>query len=203
MVARLRLIPALLAAAALAACATSAPPRGTAGPDLIRALEGRWDGRVQAERGGVARQGLVIARIAAPALGPDVALVEWRDGGPDGPVARHQVWAFGKDANGAPILEMFAAPAASIARTDLAPTNPRADGPACALALAARGDGAFDAQSRRETCRAKAADGRETGAATRITLMPTGLLYQEAAQYDDDTFAFKSPSGSPYEFRRP
>jgi hypothetical protein len=149
MVARLRLIPALLAAAALAACATSAPPRGTAGPDLIRALEGRWDGRVQAERGGVARQGLVIARIAAPALGPDVALVEWRDGGPDGPVARHQVWAFGKDANGAPILEMFAAPAASIARTDLAPTNPRADGPACALVLATRGDGGQTGRVRR------------------------------------------------------
>ncbi|MFZ4604365.1 MAG: hypothetical protein ACOYM8_18145 [Caulobacterales bacterium] len=48
MVARLRLIPALLAAAALAACATTAAPRGTAAPDLVRALEGRWDSRVQA-----------------------------------------------------------------------------------------------------------------------------------------------------------
>ena len=203
MVARLRLIPLLLAAAALAACASTPPPHGTAAPDLVRALEGRWDSRVQAERGGEARQGLVIARIAAPALGPDVALVEWRDGGPDGPVTRRQVWAFGKESGGAPILEIFAAPGASIARTDLAPSEPRADGPACALVLTARGDGAFDAQSRRETCRAKAADGRETGAATRVTLMPTGLLYQEAAQYDDDTFAFKSPPGSPYEFRRP
>lgn len=207
----------------LAACASTPAATGTGAADMARALAGGWDTRVQAQASPGATR--VVARftpIVAPALaggGGQALYVEWRAGGPDGALLRQQVWTLqpATPATAAPRLELWtlADPAAArgadagaplwarLGPADLRPASPRADGPDCALAVTPRGDGAFDAASDPMRCRAVDPAGRAYGVAVRITLMPTGLLYQETGVYDDDTFAFKSPPETPYDFRRP
>lgn len=219
---RARLLGALTGAAlALAACASTPADTGTAPADLARALAGSWDTRVQAAAAGPARVAARFTPVVAPGVaggGAQALYVEWRAGSAEGAIVRQQVWTLRTDAHGSGArLELrglnaanaaqgadAAAPIwASLGPADLHPVAPRADGPDCALTVTARGQGMFDAASDPTRCRAVDAAGRGYGVAIRITLMPTGLLYQETGVYDDDTFAFKSPPEAPYDFRRP
>lgn len=219
---RARLLGALVGAGlALAACASTPADTGTAPADMARALAGSWDTRVQAAAAGPARVAARFTPVVAPGVtggGAQALYVEWRAGGAEGAIVRQQVWTVRPSGpEGGARLELFGLDAAAVtpgadaaaplwARlgpADLRPIAPRADGPDCALAVTARGQGMFDAASDPTSCRAVDAAGRGYGVAIRVTLMPTGLLYQEAGVYDDDTFAFKSPPDAPYDFRRP
>jgi len=219
-------IAALVLAAAGCATTGAGETVGVGPADMARALEGRWDNRVQfaaappalrvaaappaADAAWIDRQALVMTRVNAPAIATDVVYVEWRAGGPDGAPSRRSLWAFRRTAAGAVTLETYAlrAPAAfagnlPTAFARLTPADLEPPAPGCALAVAPRGEGAFDARVAPQSCRARTAAGRAFGLAVHITLMPTGLLYEEAGVYDDDSYAFRIPGGAPYDFRRP
>jgi hypothetical protein len=216
----IRNLAGVLAFATLAACA-SAPD----GDDLAAypaALVGRYDNAAQyaaapadLKRPPVAddsydwidRQTAIFTPVAAPALGPHVLYVEWR--GADGVISRQRLWAFRRDDTGAVRMDFYtlaqperfagAAPGdfAALTAADLI-----GYGPACGLQVSRAGAGAWDARIDPETCRIVARSGRAMGIDARITVMPTGVLYQEAGILEDGRYAFRVPGGTPYDFRR-
>lgn len=208
---RLSVLPLLLG---LAACATT-----PAGDDLAAypaLLAGAYDNSAQYAAAPadlkhpaagpadewIDRQTATIAPVNAPALGPHVALVEWR--GDSGAVSRQRLWAFRKEA-GAVRLDIYAfarAPDGAGAISGLTMADLQGQGPACGLHVSPRGPGAWDAQIAPEECQTAAPDGQTIGLSVRITVMPTGILYEEAGMRADGSYAYRIPGGIPYEFRR-
>ena len=221
-----RFLAGLASMAALAGCVT--PSGGAAGAptSFAAALAGAWDTRAQFDAAPetlkrppapgypydwIDRQSAVFAKVEAPALGDDVAYLEWRSGGPDGPISRQRLWAFRRDASGVRMdfytlrnPSAFAGKAGdATAFRAITAADVIGYGPACALYVTPRGRDAFDAKIEPHECRIVAQSGRAMGISARVTLMPTGLLYSEAGVLDDEGYAFKVPGGPPYEFRRP
>lgn len=213
-----RLIPAALLLA-LAACASM-----PAGDDLAAypaALVGAYDNAAQyaqapddLKRPPVAdgaydwidRQDVTFSSVAVPALGPVVLYAEWR--GADGAVSRQRLWAFRRDGAGVRIDLYSLKDRARLAGADTAVlASLTADdvsgyGPACALAVTSSGRGAWNAQTNTETCHVTSQGAREMTIDTRVTVMPTGVLYQEAGRTEDGDYVFRLPGGAPYDFRR-
>lgn len=215
----------LLAAAMLTACASTPTPAELTPAMAADALVGRWDTKAQFDAAPeslkkppaaghpydwIDRQAATFARVEAPALGPAVVYLEWRSGGPEGPLSRQRLWSFRRDETGALRMDFFtlrepekwagAAPAAFHAIT---PADVIGYGPTCGLTVTPKGPSAWDARIEPQDCRITARQsGRTMGIAARVTLMPTGLLYEEAGLLDEETYAFKVPGGPPYDFRR-
>ncbi len=153
------------------------------------------------------RQAVTFATVSAPALGPAVVYAEWR--GADGAVSHQRLWSFRRDTDGVRI-DLYglkdsahragagdAAVFAALTANDLT-----GYGPTCALAVTSSGHGAWNAQTDTETCRATSRDGREMSVDARVTVMPTGVLYQEVGRDADGGYVFRLPGGPPYDFRR-
>jgi hypothetical protein len=217
----------IAALAFLAACAST--PAAPTRPDIARlsgGLVGAWDTVRQFEQAPGAlkrppvagdaypwidRQYAQFARVEAPAIGAHVIYLEWRAGGPDGAISRQRLWSFRTDAAGKVRMDFFTfkdpAPFAGKANAAgafnaLKPDDLIGYGDACGLFVEATGPDTFDAKIDESECQITARSGRKMGIEARVTLMTTGLLYNEAGILADGAFAFKVPGGPPYEFRK-
>jgi hypothetical protein len=213
--------------ALLAACAST--PGAPARPDLARlsgGLVGAWDTARQYEQAPAAlkrppvagdayawldRQFATFARVDAPVIGAHVIYLEWRGGGPDGAISRQRIWSFRTDETGKVRMDFFTfkdpAPFAGKAAiagafATLKPEDLIGYGAACGLFVDATGPDTFDAKIDESQCQITARSGRKMGIEARVTLMTTGLLYNEAGILADGGYAFKVPGGPPYEFRK-
>ena len=59
----------------------------------------------------------------------------------------------------------------------------------------------MNAQTDPDTC-TTSQGGRALAIDVRVTVMPTGVLYQEAGRWSEGGYAFRTPGGAPYDFRR-
>lgn len=211
----------------LAACAST--PTAPSRPDLgalSGGLTGAWDNKAQYDaapeglkRPPVAgdayawldRQHAQFTRVAAPAIGPHVIYLEWRAGGPQGAISRQRLWSFRTDAENRVRMDFFTFKtpepfAGKAGQPDafaaLKPDDVIGYGEACGLFVAPTSPTTFDAKIDESQCQITARSGRKMGIEARVTLMTTGLLYNEAGVLADGSFAFKVPGGPPYEFRR-
>jgi hypothetical protein len=103
---------------------------------------------------------------------------------------RRELWTFRDSANGI-VLD--------IRRQSGNTSEPSP--PGCTLAVSARGKGAWDARTDPETCKLATPTG-VAAVDTRVTVMPTGVLYQTSARLPDGSYVFRTPGGPPYDFRR-
>jgi hypothetical protein len=221
---------ALLAPFALAACATAPLPvpeperaESTDAAALYAALTGDFDNLAQYDAAPDAlkrRPGLDVdwldrqyarfLRIDAPAFGDVVFYLEWRSGGPGGPVSRQRIWRFRTDERGDLRMDFYAF-------LDGKPWEGRGDeagafsalslealrgyGSDCALRFVPRRDGGWQGEITAEQCVIVAASGRSMGINARIEIEPDGtLLYSESGVLPDGRYAFEVPPTEPYRF---
>jgi hypothetical protein len=210
----------VLAALALAACATT-----PASEDLYSfpaALAGRYDNAAQyaaapddMKRAPVAddrydwidRQTATFMALPQTGLGAPGVYLQWR--GSDGAISRQRLWTFRKDETGAVRMDFYTLNqperfigAGLDAFRNLTAADVTGYGPACGLHVTRSGAAAWDARIDPEECRIVARSGRAMGIGARVTVMPTGVLYQESGVLPDGAFAFRVPGGPPYDFRR-
>jgi hypothetical protein len=219
----------LLLALALCACAAPGVRPGTDDPlpGMLAALSGEW---TNARQFAAAPEALKKApaighpydwidlqharfwTVEAPAIGAHVVYLEWRRGDATGALSRQRIWSFRRDAEGRIRMDFFTLkdPSRFAGKAEepgafrtLTMDDLIGYGEACGAFVTPRGAGAFDALIEPEVCRIVSQSGRKMGIASRITLMPTGLLYEEAGVADDLSYVFKVPGGPPYDFRRP
>jgi hypothetical protein len=190
----------------LSGCASSAG--GRADPTAIaQAMAGPYDNSAQwAQMGESFRASAGVSPVTvrfvfakAPALGPAVIYEEWRAHDGDTRPLRQRVWIFRSDGAGVRVDRFgLSQPAQfvgaggdaffSITRDDLTPM-----GLGCGLALTITTPPYWTGQTRPKACRP---DGEEP-VNTRITSMPTGVLYAETrGDIDPDTVS------TPFDLRR-
>jgi len=217
-------------AVALAAAALVAAPVSAADPlsptQAAAMLEGAWSNAAQFAQAPeflkrppaagfpypwLDRQHATFRVVSAPQLtGADgrAVYLEWRRGGPDGPVSRQRLWVFvpGPDR---PEMAFFSfrAPAdfegakgTAERFAALEPTALVGYGPTCNLAVE-RGPSGWNA-SIAENCRIVAQSGRSMRLAARISLNGDTLFYEEEGVLPDGSYAFRVPGGIAYEFAR-
>lgn len=156
-------------------------------------------------------QHALFARVEAPLLGPMVYYLEWRRGGPDGPISRQRIWSFRRDEAGRPVMDFytFKAPegfagkaAVAGAFAALSPDQLNGYPPPCVL------DSAMDGQTaifrlRQEKCQVRnARTGRLIRLDAEIRVGPEGVVFSELGVWEDGSIAFKVPGGPPYRFER-
>jgi hypothetical protein len=155
-------------------------------------------------------------RIEAPAIGSQVLYLEWRSGGPTGPISRQRIWSFrgGSDGDADSTVRMdfyafvdgkpFAGRAAEPgAFKDLAATDLRGYGPGCALRVTRPAPGTLRARITAAECSITAASGRRMGIDAEFSLEADGSLsYREAGTLEDGRPAFRVPPTMPYRFER-
>lgn len=221
-----------LAMLLLTACAAASPARQRApvpvtalSPQHIAAgLAGCWDNARQYAQAPDALkvppsvdgdwldlQHACFTRVEAPALGGVVLYLEWRRGGPNGPVSRQRIWSFRSEDGGEVRMDFYAfvdgAPwagrasePAAFAGLDAAAL--RGYGPDCALRFATDGGGWRGVVSA-EACTLTAASGRRMGIDATVALGADGVLsYRESGRLADGRWAFRVPPGEPYRFER-
>lgn len=215
---------ALALALALGACTTYSPPSDPLA-GFTSALEGVYSNARQfAETDESLRrppaaghpydwidqQHAAFYRVDAPALGDHVVYLEWRSGGPEGPISRQRLWSFRTDETGAPRMDFFTFvdPASYAGRgreadafAAVQPSDLISYGEACALTVQPAANGQF-AASIPETCAITARSGRRMRLEAAVMLAGTMLMYREQGVLDDGTIAFKVPGGPPYLFDR-
>lgn len=212
------LLPALLLA--LAGCATT-PSGGDLGA-YPAALVGAYDNAAQFagapadfKRPPIPNdaydwldaQTVTFRTVSAPALGPNVVYVEWRAAAGD--FGRQELWSFRMDSAGVKldIHTLGAAAAQRAVGADAAtfatitPADMNAGDPACALQVSSAGRGAWNAQTDPDKCHVVLAAG-PVAIDTRVTVMPTGVLYQTSGRLPDGAYVFRTPGGPPYDLRR-
>jgi hypothetical protein len=211
----------------LGACATTGSKNAITPRSVADSLIGVWDNAAQYSTAPdflkkppaagrpydwLDRQHAQFWRVDAPGIGADVIYLEWRSGGPAGEISRQRIWSFRRDGSGQIRMDFFTfktpAPYAGQGGAAGAFTNLKAEdlvgyGESCGLRVAPTQNGAWDASIAREDCQITARSGRKMGIEARVTLMPTGLLYDEAGILETGDYAFKVPGGPPYDFRRP
>jgi hypothetical protein len=192
---------------------------------LVAALAGAWDNGAQFDAAPAALkvppsvqgewldlQHARFAKVTVPALGPQVLYLEWRSGGPDGPISRQRLWSFRSDDTGALRMDFFAfvdgkpfagRQADPDAFKGLAATDLRSYGPACALRFDAPAPGIARGRITAAACSITAASGRRMGIDAEFTLEADGSLsYREAGTLEDGRAAFRVPPTMPYRFVR-
>lgn len=193
---------------------------------LVAALSGAWDNAAQFEAAPAAlkvppsvqgewldMQHARFARIDAPAIGTQVLYLEWRSGGPQGPVSRQRIWSFRHEADGALRMDFYAfidgKPWAGRALepgvfAELKAADLRGYGPACALRFEqAKPTAAIRGEVRGDYCTITAASGRRMAIDASVELKSDGSLhYRESGRLEDGRFAFRVPPTTPYEFTR-
>lgn len=229
----MRLVLPSLVAILLAGCAVAPPVPGPVMPAaasrpapaaLYAALEGDFDNRVQYQAAPTAlkrrpaldadwldRQYARFVRVDAPLIGGAVFYLEWRSGGPGGPVSRQRIWSFREAGDGALWMDFYAFPDGKPyegrgdeprAFVALAPTALRGYGADCALRFEARAGG-WEGETSADRCTIVAGSGRSMGINARVVLDATGgLSYAESGVLPDGRYAFKVPPTEPYRFER-
>ncbi len=219
-----RILPAGAIAALLSGCAWAPNPPDTPAA-VLQALAGRWHNAAQfaaapaalkrppsVEGDWLDLQHASFTPVQAPALGPLVLYLEWRNGSATGTISRQRLWAFRADPDGTlrmdfhafmdgrPWAGRAAEPGAFIA---LQASSLRSYGAACALRLLPQAGGGFEGTVDAAQCSITAASGRRMGISARVALAADGTLsYEESGRLDDGRFAFRVPPGGPYLFRR-
>ncbi|MFW5816856.1 MAG: CpcT/CpeT family chromophore lyase, partial [Wenzhouxiangella sp.] len=192
--------------------------------NLVDALAGSYDNRAQFEAAPEAlkvppsvdgdwldHQHAVFAPVEAPAIGDHVMYLEWRSGGPDGPVSRQRIWSFRRDEVGAVRMDFFAfvdgAPWVGQADqagafTQLTLEDLRGYGPDCALRFTPE-NGGWRGLISSEECSLVAASGRRMGIDALVEVESDGAIrYRESGQLESGQYAFRVPPTRPYVFRR-
>jgi hypothetical protein len=155
------------------------------------------------------RQTARFMRVAAPLIGRDVLYLEWRSGGPDGPISRQRIWALRDTPDGVRMdyftiaaPERFAGKAdAAAAFAALRPDELTGYGDACAVRFAPAGDG-WTGRVSPADCTITARSGRRMSLDVTIRLAPGALSYVEKGVLETGAAAFEVPSWQPYDFRR-
>ena len=147
-------------------------------------------------------QTFTVRSVSAPAIGPNVVYAEWRD--TTGMISRQRLWSFRRDGQTARVdfYSLKAGVTDPAAFATLKAADVVGYGATCGLVISSRGRGAWNAQTDPDACRTTAPDGRLLTIDARVTVMPTGVLYQEAGKLADGGYAFRIPGGAPYDFRR-
>ena len=209
----------------MAGCA-SLPPETTVATRFARALEGTFDNRAQWDQAPdrlrrppaaghpydwIDLQFASFYAVDAPTLGHTVIYVEWRAGGPDGPISRQRIWTLRNEGPELARMDFYTF-------RDPAPYAGRGDDPAAFAALKAEdliGYGAdcglFVTERREEllvatihenTCTITSRSGRRMGIRASVILAGNSLTYSEAGILEDGSFAFLVPGGANYQFLR-
>ncbi|MFN7175283.1 MAG: CpcT/CpeT family chromophore lyase [Thermaurantiacus sp.] len=178
----------------------------SADPSLARAPAAgfpyRWLDRQHAQFREVQVPGVAAA-------GDRSIYLEWRSGGPEGPVSRQRLWVFRTQADGKGVMDFFAFRApetlAGAAGTPerfatLGPEDLVGYGQDCALPVTQTPSG-WSAYIP-GTCRIRAQSGREMTLSAEIRLDEDILSYEEVGILADGSTAFRVPGGVPYRFTR-
>jgi hypothetical protein len=191
--------------------------------DVAALLKGRWDNAAQYAAAPAAlkkppkvgelwldRQFATFAEVKAPKIGKHVVYLEWRSGGPTGPISRQRIWSFRPGTGGAVLMDFFAfkAPqrfagkagdkklfkAMTLADLTVYPDD-------CAARFEKRGD-AWIGRIDPRLCEITATgSGRAMAIETDIVIVPGRLFrYKEAGILADGREAFRVPPERPYEF---
>lgn len=222
----LLLFPAV--ASLLAACAVGprvGPSPEAALPPLVAGVAGAYDTRRQFELAPQAlrrepaaghpydwldRQHAVFRWVHAPSLGEHVLLLEWRRGGPDGPISRQRLWVFERR-QGEWRMDFYTLPdepgATPRSRLDDSFTSLRREeltgyGGACALiATPVRRAVQFSIPP---SCSIVARSGRRMQLRAVVRFGEGELRYREQGVLEDGTIAFMVPGqvGLDYVFER-
>jgi hypothetical protein len=190
----------------LAGCASA--PGGRADPAVIvDGLVGGYDNAAQwAQMGetfrasaGISPVSVRFVRAKAPTIGPAVIYEEWRSSDAQARPLRQRIWVLRPDAasvraerfNLTQPARFFGAGGdafLALTRADLAPM-----GVGCALTMALSDRQNWNAETRPGACRPEG----QTPVNTRITRMPTGVLYAETRGGDDPATV-----AAPFDLRR-
>ncbi|MEO1038464.1 MAG: CpcT/CpeT family chromophore lyase [Pseudomonadota bacterium] len=154
--------------------------------------------------------------VEAPLIGDHVVYLEWRSGGPDGPISRQRIWSFNADKDGAitgmdfytfqapdPFAGLGAAPGAfeALSLDDLI-GYPEG----CTLGVERPEARAWVFSLNPDTCQITARSGRVMRIEARIGLssedIGTVVEYAEAGVLEGGDYAFKVPGGPAYRFMR-
>lgn len=213
-------------AVALAGCASLAPaPAEDPAARVVAALAGPWDNRAQFDAAPAALkvppsvdgrwldlQHAAFFAVEAPAIGPHVLYLEWRNGGPSGAISRQRIWSFRNDADGGLRMDFFAfidgAPWAGRgaergAFATLERAALRGYDASCALRFTMSDHGGFAGRIGADECTLTAASGRRMGIDAEVVLDRDGRLgYRESGRLADGGYAFRVPPDQPYRFVR-
>ena len=149
--------------------------------------------------------------VAPPAIDGAAIYLEWRSGGPEGPVSRQRLWVFQTGPDGRLAGMDFHAlrePERWAGRDDpgdfagLMPGDLVSYPPSCRLTAR---DGLGDTTVllvSEEDCRIKAQSGRDMAIAARVSISATRIEYSEVGRLGDGAYAFKVPGGGHYLFER-
>jgi hypothetical protein len=223
------LLPPLAAAVLLGACTLElqhgSAPAAAALPAVIAGVAGEYDTRRQFEAAPadlrrepaaghpydwLDRQHAVFHWVQAPSLGEHVLLLEWRRGGPTGPISRQRLWVFERRQGGW-VMDFFTLPEADVAapgsKLDADFTALRREqligyGPACSLI--ATGIGSALEFSIPPTCSIVSRSGRRMQLSAVVRFTDGELRYREQGMLEDGAIAFLVPgrSGLDYVFER-
>ncbi|TVQ41084.1 MAG: hypothetical protein EA370_02715 [Wenzhouxiangella sp.] len=196
--------PAAAVAAALAGSYDNAD-QYQAAPDALKvppSVQGDW----------LDHQHAIFTPVNAPAIGEQVLYLEWRSGGPDGPISRQRIWAFRADpASGQVRMDFYAFvdgdPWAGLvdqpdAFVSLDHSALRGYGPDCALRFTADTSGGWHGTISADECSLVAASGRRMGIDASVELEPDGTLhYRESGRLESGQYAFRVPPTKPYRFK--
>ncbi len=222
-------VPAPVALMVLGACSVTPaqwPLSSTTLPAAIAAIAGEYDNRRQ-YRSAPARwrrepaaghpydwldlQHAAFRWVQAPLLGAHVLYLEWRSGGPDGPISRQRLWVFERR-QGQWVMDFYTLPdavaAVSRSRLDadfqsLRPEQLTGYGPDCSLRAASDARGLQF--SIPPSCSIVARSGRRMQLSAVVRFEAGGgLRYREQGLLDDGSVAFLVPGrvGLDYVFER-
>ena len=155
------------------------------------------------------RQVARFVRVDAPRIGRDVLYLEWRSGGPDGPISRQRIWALRDTPDGVRMdyftiaaPERFAGKAGTPgAFAALKPEELTGYGDACAVRFRRTGTG-WTGRVLPTDCSITARSGRRMTLDVTIRVDRRALSYVEKGLLDSGAVAFEVPSWRPYEFVR-
>ena len=156
-------------------------------------------------------QSAQFTRVVAPRLGSDVLYLEWKSGGPSGPISRQRIWRFRTDAGGQRVMDFYsfksAADYAGKATVPGAFANLSEDdltgyGTGCALAVTKTGAGTRAVTPLDCSITAKQS-GRKMQIVAEINWTRNAITYQERGVLASGAYAFLVPGGEKlsYEFK--
>lgn len=207
----------ILSVLLLGGCMSVPPPSPAA--SLVARLEGAYDNAAQYAAADPALkvppsvagrwldlQHATFTRVRAPLLGGSVVYLEWRSGGPGGPISRQRIWRFFDSETGVGMdfytidrPERFAGRAAVPgAFAALSPADLKSYGPTCTARFGPDGRGRVDPAR----CTITANSGRRMAIRADIAIDGRSVAYSEAGILEDGRSAFAVPPTEPYRFVR-
>ncbi|WBQ11418.1 hypothetical protein L2D01_06450 [Hyphomonadaceae bacterium ML37] len=213
----------------LASAAFAAGEIEREGAALAALLDGRWSNAAQYEAADESLKrppapghpydwlDLQHARfvpVETPHIPGDAIYLEWRSGGPDGPVSRQRLWVFHSEIreHDSPLTGMdfyafrnpdaFEGSTGEHDFTDLTLDDLIGYPEDCRLTPVSREDGVTVLEVDESACVITAQSGRQMGINARIELSLMQVRYSESGRLDGGAYAFKVPGAGAYEFDR-